>query len=122
MSSVAYMDVLIGILATVTLILALPFLMHSAGGWPAVHAALPATHFQVLGRLCRSSRRWNSFCPPCLLMLGNQSMYQKFFSAKSEKATRRLVVGWIIGTVILETVIVALAVVGSAIFPTGEVA
>src|ERR1700743_2093590 len=33
MSSVAYMDVLIGILATVTLILALPFLMHRAGGW-----------------------------------------------------------------------------------------
>jgi SSS family solute:Na+ symporter/sodium/proline symporter len=30
-------------------------------------------------------------------------------------------VGWIIGTVILETVIVAIAVVGSAIFPTGEV-
>jgi SSS family solute:Na+ symporter/sodium/proline symporter len=31
------------------------------------------------------------------------------------------VVGWIVGTVILETVIVALAVVGSTLFPTGEV-
>ncbi len=30
-------------------------------------------------------------------------------------------VGWIIGTVILETVIVAIAVTGSALFPTGEV-
>ena len=49
MSSVAYMDVLIGVFATVTLILALPFLMHRAGGWNGVHAALPATHFQVLG-------------------------------------------------------------------------
>jgi solute:Na+ symporter, SSS family len=54
-------------------------------------------------------------------MLGNQSMYQKFFSAKSEKAARNAVIGWIIGTVILETIIVAIAVVGSAIFPTGEV-
>jgi solute:Na+ symporter, SSS family len=31
------------------------------------------------------------------------------------------VVGWIIGTVILESVIVAIAVVGSALYPTGEV-
>src|ERR1700757_691905 len=33
MSSVAYMDVVIGILATVTLILALPVALHYAGGW-----------------------------------------------------------------------------------------
>ena len=54
-------------------------------------------------------------------MLGNQSMYQKFFSAKSEKDATRAVIGWIIGTILLESVIVALAVAGSAIFPTGEV-
>jgi SSS family solute:Na+ symporter/sodium/proline symporter len=48
-------------------------------------------------------------------------MYQKFFSAKSEKDATRAVVGWIIGTVILETVIVALAVTGSSLFPSGEV-
>jgi SSS family solute:Na+ symporter len=54
-------------------------------------------------------------------MLGNQSMYQKFFSAKSEKDATRAVVGWFVGIVILETVIVALAVLGSALFPTGEV-
>ena len=54
-------------------------------------------------------------------MLGNQSMYQKFFSAKSEKDATRAVVGWFIGILILETVIVALAVVGSSLFPSGEV-
>src|ERR1700761_2224709 len=51
MSSVAYMDVVIGMLATVTLIAALPVLVHLAGGWSGVHAALPATHFQVFGDL-----------------------------------------------------------------------
>jgi SSS family solute:Na+ symporter len=61
------------------------------------------------------------FLPTCLLMLGNQSMYQKFFSAKSEKDATRAVVGWFVGIVILETVIVALAVVGSSLFPAGEV-
>jgi SSS family solute:Na+ symporter len=121
MGSVAYMDVVIGVLATVTMIAALPVLIHVAGGWPNVKATLPPTHFQVFGDL-RPIQALELFLPTCLLMLGNQSMYQKFFSAKSEKDATRATVGWIIGTVILETVIVAIAVVGSAIFRTGEVA
>jgi SSS family solute:Na+ symporter/sodium/proline symporter len=121
MSSVAYMDVFIGVLATVTLIVALPVLAHGAGGWGAVHHALPATHFEVLGDLS-FIQALELAVPTLLLMLGNQSMYQKFFSAKSERDARRAVVGWVIGTTILETVIVALAVVGSALYRTGEIA
>ena len=120
MSSVAYMDVAVGLLATFTLCLALPVLVHSFGGWAAVRAALPATHFQPLGDLT-FAQAMELFLPTCLLLLGNQSMYQKFFSAKSEKDASRAVTGWIVGTVILETIIVALAVTGSALFPTGEV-
>jgi SSS family solute:Na+ symporter/sodium/proline symporter len=60
--------------------------------------------------------------PTLLLMLGNQVMYQKFFSARSERDARLSVVGWIIGTLVLETLIVAIAVFGRALFPTGEVA
>jgi SSS family solute:Na+ symporter/sodium/proline symporter len=120
MSSVAYMDVAIGLLATVTLLVALPILAHIAGGWSSVVSTLPATHFQVLGDFT-GVRALELFLPTCLLMLGNQSMYQKFFSAKSEKDAARAVVGWFIGIVLLETVIVALAVVGSALFRTGEV-
>jgi len=120
MASVAYMDLFIGILATVTLIAALPFVLHGAGGWHAVHLALPATHFQVLGDFT-FAQALEIFLPTMLLMLGNQSMYQKFFSAKSERDARNAVVGWIIGTVILETIIVVLAVVASVLFPTGEV-
>jgi SSS family solute:Na+ symporter/sodium/proline symporter len=125
MSSVAYMDVAIGLLATFTLCLALPVLVHGFAfanltGWSAVRAALPATHFQFFGDLT-PIQAMELFLPTCLLMLGNQSMYQKFFSAKSERDATRAVAGWIVGTVILETVIVALAVAGSAVFPTGEV-
>jgi SSS family solute:Na+ symporter/sodium/proline symporter len=138
MSSVAYTDLAIGLLATFTLCIALPVLVHNYGGWSAVHAVLPATHFQIFGDIHpinsyvgtnllpdgtreRISSAMELFLPTCLLMLGNQSMYQKFFSAKSEKDATRAVIGWIIGTILLETVIVALAVAGSAIFPTGEV-
>jgi SSS family solute:Na+ symporter/sodium/proline symporter len=120
MASVAYMDVFIGILATVTLLLALPFTLHAAGGWSHIHTQLPATHFQFLGDFT-FTRAMELFLPTGLLMLGNQSMYQKFFSAKSQKAASQAVVGWLIGTVILETVIVTLAVAASALFPTGEV-
>jgi solute:Na+ symporter, SSS family len=120
MGSVAYMDVVIGLLATFTLIAALPVLLHLAGGWSGVHAVLPATHFQFFGDLS-GVQAMELFLPTCLLMLGNQSMYQKFFSAKTEKDATRAVSGWLVGTVILESIIVAIAVVGSALYRTGEV-
>ncbi|HZU08606.1 MAG TPA: sodium:solute symporter family protein, partial [Pseudacidobacterium sp.] len=97
MSSVAYMDVVIGLLATITMLVAFPVLLHMSGGWSGFHAALPASHFRPLGS-GPFIRAMELFLPTCLLMLGNQAMYQKFFSAKSEKDARVAVVGWIIGT------------------------
>ena len=121
MSSVAYMDVAIGSLVTVICIVATPYLFVKAGGWTGLHATLPASHFQVLGNLTLV-RALEFLVPTMLLMLGNQVMYQKFFSAKNENAARISVVGWILGTLVLETLIVAIAVIGSALYPTGEVA
>ena len=121
MSSVAYMDVAIGSLVTVICIIAAPMLFFKAGGWSGLHAALPPSHFQVLGNLT-FLRALEFMVPVLLLMLGNQVMYQKFFSARSEKDARVSVIGWILGTLLLETLIVAIAVFGSALYPTGEVA
>jgi SSS family solute:Na+ symporter/sodium/proline symporter len=134
MSSVAYMDVAIGSLVTVICIVAAPMLFLKAGGWAGLHAALPPQYFQALGNYRLGSdgaqlpvgmgviRGLEYMVPVLLLMLGNQVMYQKFFSAKSEKDARVSVVGWILGTVVLETLIVAIAVFGRALYPTGEVA
>ena len=121
MSSVAYADVVIGSLVSITCVIAAPVLLARCGGWAGLHAALPVTHFEPLGNLS-FVRAMEFLVPTLLLMLGNQAMYQKFFSAKSEGDARKAVVGWIIGTVILETIIVAIAVFGSALFRTGEVA
>ncbi len=121
MGSVAYMDVVIGLLAAATLLTAFPVLLHMAGGLAGLHAVLPATHFQVLGDLS-GIQALELALPTGLLMLGNQSMYQKFFSARSERDATRATVGWVVGTVILETVIVAVAVAGSALYRSGEVA
>jgi len=120
MSSVAYMDVAIGSLVTTICIIAAPYLFLKAGGWSGLHAALPPTHFEVLGNLTLV-RALEFLVPTMLLMLGNQVMYQKFFSAKTERDARLSVVGWILGTLLLETLIVAIAVMGSAMYQTGEV-
>jgi SSS family solute:Na+ symporter len=121
MASVAYMDVAIGLLVTIALVISVPILLQQAGGMTGLHAALPESHFHLLGSIS-FARAMEFFLPTMLLMLGNQAMYQKFFSAKSERDASIAVVGWIIGTVILETIIVAIAVIGSALYQTGEVA
>jgi SSS family solute:Na+ symporter/sodium/proline symporter len=51
-----------------------------------------------------------------LLLIGNQGMYQKFFSARSERDAKIAVFGWIAGTVVLETAIITIAVIGSSKF------
>jgi len=134
MSSVAYMDVAIGSLVTTICIIAAPYLLAKAGGWSGLHAMLPPQYFQPLGNFRLDAngveqpaavgilRGLEFLVPTMLLMLGNQVMYQKFFSARSEKDARISVIGWIIGTLVLETLIVAIAVFGRALFPTGEVA
>jgi SSS family solute:Na+ symporter/sodium/proline symporter len=134
MSSVAYMDVAIGTLVTVICIIAAPYLFLQAGGWAGLHQSLPAQYFEPLGNYrlgpggVRQSvgmgvvRGLEFLVPTMLLMLGNQVMYQKFFSARSEKDARISVIGWTLGTLLLETLIVAIAVFGRALYPTGEVA
>ena len=47
-------------------------------------------------------------------------MYQKFFSAKDAKSARQAVIFWVIGTIIIETSITALAVFASAKFKLQE--
>jgi SSS family solute:Na+ symporter/sodium/proline symporter len=115
MASVAYLDLVIGSLVTVTVILAVPILLARVGGWDAVRANLPADHFTLLGPLTLT--KCLSFTiPTMLLLIGNQGMYQKFFSARSEQDATRAVAGWIIGALVLETLLVLVAVIGSSAF------
>ncbi len=115
MASVAYLDLVIGALVTAIVLCAFPVLLHGAGGWAGVRHALPASHFQVLGDIT-FERALGLMLPTTLLLIGNQGMYQKFFSARSERDAKIAAGGWIVSTLILETVIIAIAVVGSARF------
>lgn len=115
MASVAYLDLVIGCLVTATVIYAVPSLLDGVGGWATVRSSLPASHFQVLGELSLTQALGFTI-PTMLLLIGNQGMYQKFFSARSERDARLAVAGWIGGTVVLETLIVSFAVIGSSKF------
>ncbi|MDQ2843231.1 MAG: sodium:solute symporter family protein [Acidobacteriota bacterium] len=113
MASIAYLDLLIGSLVTLTVIVAVPVLLARVGGWSIVRNSLPATHFQVLGDYTFRGAIGLAL-PTMLLLVGNQGMYQKFFSAKSESDARKSVIGWIVGTITLETLLVMLAVIASS--------
>jgi len=117
MASIAYLDLVIGGLVTTIVVIAVPLLLQRAGGWDHVKAVLPPSHFQVLGNLTLA-QALNYMIPTMLLLVGNQGMYQKFFSARSERDAKFAVYGWIVGTVLLETLLVTFAVIGSSLFKT----
>ena len=117
MGSVAYLDLIIGSLVTTIAIIAVPLLLDNVGGWTAVKQSLPPDHFTFLGPLT-FTQAMGLLLPTFLLLIGNQGMYQKFFSARSERDAKLAVIGWIVGTTILETVIITIAVVGSSKFHT----
>jgi len=117
MGSVAYLDLIIGSLVTTIAIITVPLLLENVGGWTAVKQTLPPDHFTVLGPLT-FTQAMGLLLPTFLLLIGNQGMYQKFFSARSERDAKLAVMGWIVGTTILETVIITIAVVGSSKFHT----
>jgi SSS family solute:Na+ symporter/sodium/proline symporter len=116
MLSIVTVDIFNGIIITLGVVLALPYLVFSNGGIGAVTAALPDTHLTVLGG---HNVLWvlGVAMPTFLLILGESGMYQKFFSAKNENAARKAVVGMLVGIVVIEVVIALLGVVGRAVYP-----
>jgi Na+/proline symporter len=134
MSSVAYMDMVIGSMVTTICLIAAPMLYFKAGGWVGLHHALPPEYFQLLGNYRMSPdhvlqpvgfgviRGLEFLVPTMLLLLGNQVMYQKFFSAKTQRDARLSVVGWFLGAILLETLIVCIAVFGTALVRIGDAA
>ena len=116
MMSIVTVDIFNGILITGGILLALPYLVFAQGGVGEVLAALPAGHKTILGG---HNVLWvfGVALPTFLLLLGESGMYQKFFSAKNERAARRAVIGMVIGIIILETALALLAIVGRAVYP-----
>lgn len=118
MVAVAHTDLPNGIMIVLASCIAVPFTVAAAGGPGAAAVALPAQHFQVFAEdfgAHPALKAGGYFLATFLLLMGIQSMYQKFYSAKTPAEAKRAVALWIVGTVVVEVVVVAIAIYGAAI-------
>lgn len=116
MMSIVTVDIFNGIIITLGILFALPYMIFANGGFAEVFSNLPDDHLTVLGG---HNVLWvlGVAMPTFLLLLGESGMYQKFFSAKNSRAARQAVVGMVAGVVILETCLALLAIVGRSVYP-----
>ncbi len=117
MVAVAHTDLPNGIIILLASCVALPFTVIFSGGWRAASAALPAQHFAVFSAnfgQYPALKAGGYFLATLLLLLGVQSMYQKFYSARTPREAKRAVGLWIVGTVLVETLVVVIAVYSAA--------
>ena len=122
MYSVVYTDVINGVLMTIGTIFALGFLIIKVGGFSEiilVSEPVGKLHFFGNWHLERVSEisgpiiAISFFVPTMLLLMGDANMYQRIFSAKNGVSAKKAVFFWIIGVIILESVISLLGLVGS---------
>ena len=116
MLSVSLTDTLTGVLMTVGLLLALPWVWHAAGGTDAVLAALPpparrfappASVFELLSLTL----------PTLLLVLGDANLHARFLSARSDRTARAAATLLIPAVLFIDGSIILLAVGGRALLP-----
>ena len=122
MISVAYIDIINGWLIIISSIISLIVLIISGGGLSNVILQIQESDPQKLTMLGHISfiEALGYFIPTLALLLGEASMYQKFFSAKNEWHAKMATMGWIIGTIIVESVFVFIALIASSMFTLEE--
>ncbi|MEM7502503.1 MAG: sodium:solute symporter family protein [Pseudomonadota bacterium] len=118
MVSIVSIDIFNGSIMVLAMIVALPFAMSAHGGFGAVVDTIQATqptHFSITGG---HDFFWvvGITLPTFLLLMSESSMYQKFSSADNEKSARQAVMGMFIGVVLIEFLMMAIALVGFAIY------
>ncbi|MDZ7725793.1 MAG: sodium:solute symporter family protein [candidate division KSB1 bacterium] len=119
MVSVAHTDLYNGILIVVACIVSAPFVIMNAGGLEQAHAVLPAGHFELFSSdfgEYPALKAFGFFFATLMLLMGEQSMYQKFYSAKKPGDARTAAGLWIIGTIVVEVVVVVIAIFAAVKF------
>ena len=128
MFSVVYTDVVNGVLMTIGTIGALIFLYFKVGGMgEIITVAESAGKWQWFGNWAAERTGDISgpiiaisfFVPTMLLLMGDANMYQRIFSAKDGNSAKKAVFFWIIGVVVLESVISMLGLTGAVAVSKG---
>lgn len=119
MVAVAYTDLPNGIIIVLACLLSVPFVYAAAGGLSGAQASLPSGYFAVVNEQFGANptlKALGYFLSTMFLLLGVQSMYQKFYSARSPRDAKKAVVFWTVGTIFVETVVVVIAVFSYSMF------
>ncbi|MCP2620333.1 hypothetical protein NLC35_03725, partial [Candidatus Aminicenantes bacterium AC-334-K16] len=92
MIAVANTDLPNGIIILTSTILSTPLVIIAAGGWEKIKTILPPSHFQVFSQEFGGNPYLKIPAiglSTLLLLLGVQSMYQKFYAARNPKEARK---------------------------------
>jgi len=119
MVAVANTDLPNGIIILTSTILATPLTIIAAGGWDKIKAILPETHFQVISQEFGANPYLKIPAiglSTLMLLLGVQSMYQKFYSARNPREAKKAAGIWVVGTIIVEGVAIVIAIFAAAYF------
>jgi Na+/proline symporter len=119
MIAIANTDLPNGIIILSSTIIATPLVMLAAKGWSGIKAVLPPSHFAVVSPEFGANPGLKIPAigiSTMLLLLGVQSLYQKFYSARNPAEARKAAGLWVIGTIVVEGIAVVMAVFASAFF------
>lgn len=119
MVAVAYTDLPNGIIIVLACLLSVPFVYAAAGGLSGAQASLPSGYFAVVNEqfgINPTLKALGYFLSTMFLLLGVQSMYQKFYSARSPRDAKKAVFFWTVGTIFVETMVVVIAVFSYSMF------
>ena len=122
MYSVVYTDVVNGVFMTIGTIVALGFLIIKVGGVTEIISVSESMgkwqlfgnwHLERVGEISGPIIAISFFVPTMLLLMGDANMYQRIFSSQNGGSAKKAVFFWIIGVVLLESVISMLGLAGS---------
>ena len=122
--SLAFTDVVTGIIITVSLLVAFPVLLYQAGGFSGME-----TSFADMGDKTQHMQFWevysntkliNYLLPVFLLIMGDANQYQRIFASKNARGAKTAVTILIFVALVIELLIIACAWVSSSMIPDPE--
>jgi Na+/proline symporter len=122
--SLAFADIVTGIIITVTLLIAFPVLLINAGGFSGMADAFAAMgdrpdNMKLLG-VFSAADYINFLLPVFLLVLGDANQYQRIFASKNAKGARTAVIVMIFLALLVEELIIAEAWFAGSMTPDPE--
>ena len=122
--SLAYADIVTGIVITAAMLITFPIFWFKAGGWDGM-----STAFLAMGDRPQHMQLWGvfstvdiiNFCLPVfLLVLGDANQYQRIFASRSAKGAKSAVTAMIFVALAIELLIIASAWIAASMTPDPE--